>query len=180
MTNHSEELRRVLQEFFDRRARGESPSPREYLERHPHLRKQLGAHFETVEALDRLVKGKGEVPGRETVLGDFRIEREIGHGAYGRVFLAEQISLHRPVALKILSAPLAQTYRTLERFRHEAEIASRLHHPNLVAVYAEGEAQGYAYYAMEHVEGVSLDSVLKELRKLGPSRLHTLDLRALV
>ncbi len=180
MTNHGEELRRVLQEFFDRRARGESPSPREYLDRHPHLRKELGEHFETVEALDRLVKGTGAVPGGETVLGDFRIVREIGHGAYGRVFLAEQVTLRRPVALKLLSAPLAQSYRTLERFRHEAEIAARLRHPNLVAVYAEGEAQGYAYYAMEQVEGISLAQVLEKLRALGPSRLHSLDLRALV
>ncbi|MGH7151672.1 MAG: serine/threonine protein kinase, partial [Planctomycetota bacterium] len=102
MTNHGEELRRVLQEFFDRRARGESPSPREYLERHPHLRRELSEHFETVEALDRLVKGTGESPAEATVLGDFRIVREIGRGAFGRVFLAEQPSLaNRKVALKV-------------------------------------------------------------------------------
>ncbi len=180
MTHPAEELRRVLQEFFDRRARGESPSPREYLDRYPQLRKELSEHFETVAALDRLVKGEGEAPGGETVLGDFRIVKEIGQGGFGRVFLAHQISLQRPVALKLLRAPRAQSYRTLERFRHEAEIAARLHHPNLVAVYSEGEAQGYSYYAMEHVEGVSLDKLLAELRRLGPSQLHSLDLRALV
>ncbi|MCI0588186.1 MAG: bifunctional serine/threonine-protein kinase/formylglycine-generating enzyme family protein [Planctomycetes bacterium] len=180
MTGHAEELRRVLQEFFDRRARGESPSPSEFLERFPHLQKDLGEHFETVEALDRIVRGNREVPFRETVLGDFRLEQEIGKGAFGRVFRAEQISLHRPIALKLLSAPLAQSYRTLERFRREAEIAARLRHPNLVSVYAEGEAQGYAFYAMELVEGVSLEKVLKSLRDLGISRLHSLDLRTLV
>jgi serine/threonine protein kinase/formylglycine-generating enzyme required for sulfatase activity len=180
VTNHAEELRRVLQEFFDRRARGESPSPEKYLERYPHLRKDLAEHFETVEALDRLVKGTGEVRGGETVLDDFRIVREIGQGGFGRVFLAHQISLDRPVALKLLRAPRAQSSSTLERFRREAGIAGRLHHPNLVAVYSEGEAQGYSYYTMEHVEGTSLDKLLVELRKLGLPRLHSLDLRALV
>jgi serine/threonine protein kinase/formylglycine-generating enzyme required for sulfatase activity len=180
VSSHAEELRRVLQEVVDRRARGEAPSPQEYFERYPHLREALAEHFETLRILDGLVQERGAVPQAETVLGDFRIVREVGRGGMGIVYLAEQISLHRIVALKLLGAPLARTYPSVERFRREAGIAARLRHPNLVAVYAEGEEHGYHYFAMEYIEGVSLSQVVARLREMGPAKLPEADLYTLV
>src|SRR5262249_41488365 len=81
-------------------------------------------------------------------LGDFRILREVGRGGMGVVYEAEQMSLNRRVALKVL--PLAATMdpRQLERFRHEARAAGLLNHPHVVPVYGVGCERGVHYYAM--------------------------------
>jgi serine/threonine protein kinase/Tfp pilus assembly protein PilF len=98
-------------------------------------------------------------------LGDFEILREIGRGGMGIVYEARQLSLKRKVALKILSAGLGLTGNTVERFHREAESAARLHHTNIVPVYATGEDNGTHYYAMELIEGPSLDQVIRQLRQ---------------
>jgi tetratricopeptide (TPR) repeat protein len=82
----------------------------------------------------------------------------------GVVYEARQVSLNRQVALKVLGPGLGFTARAVERFRHEAEAAARLHHTNIVPVYATGEQDGVHYYAMELIEGPSLDRVLRQLR----------------
>ena len=97
-------------------------------------------------------------------LGDFEIVREIGRGGMGVVYEARQISLNRKVALKVLSAGLGLTEKAVGRFRREAEAAARLHHTNIVPVYATGEDKGTHYYAMELIEGPSLDHVIRQLR----------------
>src|SRR5258707_13306836 len=106
-------------------------------------------------------------------LGDFEIIREIGRGGMGIVYEARQVSLNRPVALKVLSGTLGLTPKAVQRFRREAESAAKLHHTNIVPVYATGEENGTHYYAMELVEGSSLDRVIKQLRQhtAGPSRI---------
>jgi len=175
-----EEAERVLQDFVDRRAAGERPMAEEVLERHPHLRELLTRRFATLEALDRLLERKGATPPQDTVLGDFRIIREVGRGGMGVVFQAEQLSLRRVVGLKVLGASLTRTWRTVERFRREAGIAARLRHPNIVSVYSVGESQGYYYYAMEFVDGVSLGQVLTRIRSKAPRRLAEVDLASVV
>jgi tetratricopeptide (TPR) repeat protein len=97
-------------------------------------------------------------------LGDFELVREIGRGGMGVVYEARQGSLNRKVALKVLGPGLGLTGRAVERFRHEAEAAARLHHTHIVPVYATGEQDGIHYYAMELIEGPSLDRVLRLLR----------------
>lgn len=97
-------------------------------------------------------------------LGDFEIVREIGHGGMGIVYEARQVSLNRQVALKVLSAGLGLTPKAVDRFRREAEAAAKLHHTNIVPVYATGEEGHTHFYAMELIEGPSLDRVLKQLR----------------
>jgi serine/threonine protein kinase len=98
-------------------------------------------------------------------LGDFEVLREIGRGGMGIVFEARQLSLKRKVALKILSAGLGLTANTVERFHREAEAAARLHHTNIVPIYATGEDNGTHYYAMELIEGPSLDQIIRHLRQ---------------
>jgi WD40 repeat protein/serine/threonine protein kinase len=106
-------------------------------------------------------------PGREPALGclgDFRILREIGRGGMGVVYEAEQLSLGRRVALKVL--PFASTLdpRQLQRFKNEAQAAALLHHQSIVPVYATGVDRGVHYYAMQFIEGRTLAAVIAELR----------------
>src|SRR4051812_14258983 len=93
-------------------------------------------------------------------LGDFRILRRLGQGGMGQVYLAEQLSLKRKVALKILKAELAGDATALARFKAEAEAVARLTHANVVQVYAIGEAEGLHYMALEYVEGRNLREYL--------------------
>src|SRR5205823_3582633 len=99
-------------------------------------------------------------------LGDYRILREIGRGGMGVVYEAEQESLGRHVALKVLPADAAQRPLYLERFRREARTAARLHHTNIVPVYGVGEENGCCYYAMQFIQGQPLDVVIEEVKRL--------------
>ncbi len=93
-------------------------------------------------------------------LGDFRIHRRLGEGGMGQVYLADQLSLKRPVALKILKADLAEHPKALKRFKTEAEAVARAVHPNIVQVYAIGEQDGVHFMALEYVDGFNLRDYL--------------------
>src|SRR5207245_4413276 len=99
-------------------------------------------------------------------LGDFRLLREVGRGGMGVVYEAEQLSLGRRVALKVL--PFASTLdaRQLQRFKNEAQAAAHLHHQNIVPVYATGCERGVHYYAMQFIQGQTVAAVIEELRSL--------------
>jgi len=97
-------------------------------------------------------------------LGDFLIEKQIGAGGMGVVYQAEQISLKRRVALKVLPAHLRFSASAKARFRHEIEAAARLHHSNIVAVHTTGEAEEIQFYAMELIDGPSLGALIRQLR----------------
>jgi len=94
------------------------------------------------------------------VLGDFRVRRLLGRGGMGEVYLADQISLKRPVALKVLLPEWVSRPTYLNRFAIEATAVAKLNHPNIVQVYALGEAEGIHYIAMEYVEGTNLREYL--------------------
>jgi serine/threonine protein kinase/Flp pilus assembly protein TadD len=98
-------------------------------------------------------------------LGDFRIIREIGRGGMGLVYEAEQISLGRRVALKVLPFAGAMDPRQLQRFQNEARAAAGLHHTNIVPVYAVGCERGVHFYAMQLIDGHPLTSVVQQLRQ---------------
>jgi serine/threonine protein kinase/Flp pilus assembly protein TadD len=102
-----------------------------------------------------------EAPSSTRTLGDFRLIREIGRGGMGVVYEAEQISLERRVALKILPFAAALDSRHLQRFKTEAQAAAQLHHTNIVPVYAVGCEQGTHYYAMQFIEGQTLAAVIR-------------------
>src|SRR5262245_55800789 len=91
-----------------------------------------------------------------TTVGDFEILRRLGHGGMGQVYLAEQKSLRRKVALKFLRPDAAVKQTALSRFRREAEAVAKVTHANIVQVYAIGEAEGRHYMALEYVEGRNL------------------------
>jgi serine/threonine protein kinase len=103
----------------------------------------------------------GDLVGRR--LGEFDVVRDLGRGGMGLVYEAVQTSLNRKVALKVLGPGLGLTPRAVVRFRREAEAAARLHHTNIVPVYATGEEGGTHFYAMELIDGPSLDAVIRQM-----------------
>ena len=96
-------------------------------------------------------------------LGDYQIIRELGRGGMGVVYEAQQTSLGRRVALKVLPAAATLSSRSLKRFYAEARAAAGLHHTNIVPVYEIGEAEGIHYFTMQYLPGHGLDKVVDEL-----------------
>ena len=94
-------------------------------------------------------------------LGKYQIERKLGQGGMGTVYLAMNTDLKKLVALKVLPRDKAQNPILVRRFKAEAQAAGQLEHPNIVAVYDTGEADGYLYIAMEYVEGIDLFEQVK-------------------
>ena len=98
------------------------------------------------------------------LLGDYRLLREIGRGGMGVVYEAEQLSLGRRVAVKVLPMAAALDARQLQRFRNEAQAAAQLHHTHIVPVYAVGCERSVHYYAMQLIDGQSLADVIADLK----------------
>jgi serine/threonine protein kinase len=98
-------------------------------------------------------------------LGDFRIVREVGRGGMGVVYEAEQISLARRVALKVLPFGATMDSKQLQRFQNEARAAASLEHPNIVPVYGVGCERGVHYYAMKFIDGQSLAALIHQQRE---------------
>ena len=96
-------------------------------------------------------------------LGDYRIIREVGRGGMGIVYEAEQLSLRRRVALKVLPFASALDPRQLQRFHNEALAAASLHHEHIIPVFAVGSERGVHFYAMQFIDGCTLADVITEL-----------------
>jgi eukaryotic-like serine/threonine-protein kinase len=165
----------VADDFLDRLDRGERPDVGEYEARYPQLASvlpQVLPALRMMRSLSHSVAGPLEAafpPPTITAelgeLGDFRLLREIGRGGMGVVYEAEQISLGRRVALKVL--PFASTLdaKQLQRFKNEAQAAAQLHHSNIVPVFAVGCERGVHYYAMQFIDGQTLAALIANLRK---------------
>ncbi len=160
---------RAVDDFLDRLQQGEQPEIEAYVREHPEaadtLRRvlpTLAAMHATPETLDEAAEPQGTPHLGQ--LGDFRLIREIGRGGMGVVYEAEQISLQRRVALKVLPSVGMLDRRQLRRFQIEAQAAAQLHHSHLVPVYGVGSERGTHYYAMQYIEGQSLREILRELR----------------
>jgi DNA-binding beta-propeller fold protein YncE len=95
-----------------------------------------------------------------SILGDFRVEDEVGRGGMGVVYRAVQISLGRPVALKVIAGTLSDNVAFRDRFVRESRLTASLDHPNVIPVFAAGEADGVLYIAMRFVEGTDLRSLI--------------------
>ena len=162
---------RIVDEFAARTNRGEQPSIKEYIGRHPEIADPLRRVLPTVQAMCELSDAsespvRGEPLPASRMLGEYRIVREIGRGGMGVVYEAEQLSLGRPVALKVLPFAAMVDNRQLQRFKTEAQAAALLHHPNIVPIHSVGCDRGVHYYAMQYIEGQTLAEVIAELRQL--------------
>jgi serine/threonine protein kinase/Flp pilus assembly protein TadD len=172
-------LERLAAEWRERLRRGERPELAEYTAQHPELADQVRELFEAVVLLEDLKPGAGDLTGSfgpaalldkpfpcPERLGDYRILREIGRGGMGVVYEAEQESLSRRVALKVLPAQALADPQQQKRFQREAKAVARLHHSNIVPVFGVGEHDGTSYYVMQYIQGLGLDLVLAELKRL--------------
>ena len=99
--------------------------------------------------------------GAGMVIGDFLLIRKLGEGGMGIVFLAHQLSLDRPAAIKILNAEFSQQADSVQAFIREARSAAKLNHPNIVQAYAVGEDEGIFYFAMEYIQGETFKQISK-------------------
>ncbi|MFO0891249.1 MAG: serine/threonine-protein kinase, partial [Isosphaeraceae bacterium] len=176
-------LARLADEFATRYRAGERPSLQEYVDRHPELADDIRDLFPAMVEIEQVKEDHQEAaepaaaPAAPALLqlGDFRILREVGKGGMGIVYEAEQVSLGRHVALKVLPRNMLLDARAKSRFEREAKSAARLHHTNIVPVFGVGEQDGMPYYVMQFIQGLGLDDVLEELKKsqLGGPRAGT-------
>jgi WD40 repeat protein/serine/threonine protein kinase/Flp pilus assembly protein TadD len=170
-------VEKLAEEFAERYRRGERPSVTEYTDEYPDLAGQIRDLFPALIEMEQLGSMENSptgphipsVPGDGVPLqrlGEYRILRQVGRGGMAVVYEAVQESLGRHVALKVLPFQALGNPTYLERFRREAKAAARLHHTNIVPVFGVGEDKGVHYYAMQFIQGQSLDLVLHELKVL--------------
>src|SRR5688572_31478893 len=110
----------------------------------------------------------------ETQLGRYRIVSLIGSGGMGEVYLAQDTTLHRKVALKVLPVEVASNQDRMRRFKQEATAAASLNHPNIAHIYEIGEASGHNFIAMEYVQGATLRAMIHEEKEELPKLLRAL------
>lgn len=161
---------KALNQYLAAFQAGSPPTIEEMLAQYPELGEELEECLASLEFVRRaevapLVIDPQEEFCRKT-LGDFRVLREIGRGGMGVVYEAEQVSLGRRVALKMLPFAAMLDPRQLQRFKNEAKAAATLDHPQIVQVHSVGCERGVHYYAMQYVEGPTLAEVIGELRQL--------------
>jgi serine/threonine protein kinase len=173
-------LNDVLLAYVEARQAGREPDRDRFLAAHPDFRAELAEFFAGHDEVERLAVALRDGGPRSAEpraaaasptsdigeLGDFRLLREVGRGGMGVVYEAEQISLRRRVALKVLPFAAALDPRQLQRFKNEALAAAHLRHENIVPVHTVGEERGVHYYAMQFIEGRSLAHLIAELRRL--------------
>gem|GEM_PF-2763911 len=153
------DLDRVVDNVIEKLLDGEMVDEQALFAAHPDLEPRLRVLLPLLHDLDNGLKAfAGKSPPSAypsgTIIGDFRLIDEIGRGGWGIVYRAEQISLQRAVALKMMIKGPGLGLSE-ERFQREARIAANLHHANIAEVYASGIYEGSPYFAAEMLEGCS-------------------------
>ncbi len=181
----SEVVASLAEEFVERYRRGERPPISEYACKYPDLEAEIRDVFPAVAMVENLaperdasVAAGANAPSsiasgpaaRVEQIGEYRILREVGRGGMGVVYEAEQLSLGRRVALKVLARQSLPDSQHRERFEREARAAARLHHANIVPVFGVGEQDGLHYFVMQFIHGLGLDEVIEELRRIQSGR----------
>jgi serine/threonine protein kinase/tetratricopeptide (TPR) repeat protein len=174
-TGVDEKLAGLVEEITAKLETGESIDLADYSRSYPEQIEQLRKLMPSLEALalvgrdDRFINGESHIDPSDSNghrrLGDFRLIREIGRGGMGTVYEAEQISMGRRVALKVLPFAALVQDKSIQRFRNEVRAAAALDHPHIVAVYSIGEERGVHFYAMQLIRGQTLAEMIHELRK---------------
>jgi serine/threonine protein kinase len=161
------ELGSLIDHLAGRIQAGEMLDLEAVISAHPDRANELRELFPTLQLLADVASSGGTLRaggGLVGALGDFRIAREVGRGGMGIVYEAQQISLDRRVALKVLPFAATMDPKQLQRFKNEARAAASLHHEHIVPVYGVGCERGVHFYAMQFIEGKSLGVLVRQLR----------------
>jgi serine/threonine-protein kinase len=122
------------------------------------------SNTELPPSADQLLRSTAD--GSSSILGDFRLLRALGEGTTGRVYLCEQLSLHRQVAVKVLRHDLVANPVALKRFRAEAEAVARIPHANIVQIYTVGDIDGLHFMALEYIDGKDLRDTMSRMGRI--------------
>ncbi len=170
---------RAVQEYLAALEAGHRPEREKFLARHAEVAPALAECLEGLDflrsAAPRLKQSAADRPAVAAApaeelspaapLGDYRLVREVGRGGMGVVYEAEQLSLGRRVALKVLPFAATMDPRQLQRFQNEARAAACLDHPHVVKVHAVGHERGVHYFAMQFIDGRTLADLIEEARR---------------
>ena len=162
-----ETLVELLDKYMDQLEEGNPPLVEELAVDHPELIEPLKRYVGSLHFIHGSSSATDPIPGAESekrILGDFKIGKEIGRGGMGVVYRAQQLSLDRTVAMKVLPFAAVLDQRQIARFTNEAQAAAQLHHPHIVPVYSVGCERGVHFYSMQLIDGQSLDAAIEELR----------------
>lgn len=170
-----EQLGEILDELLVAAEAGQAPDVEAACQRHPELASAIRHYVRSMQMLHNAAHAKPAsssdgsrinlLAPPERQLGDYRLVREIGRGGMGIVYEAEQLSLARRVALKILPFAAVLDGRQITRFQNEAQAAASLHHPHIVPVYAVGHERGTYYYSMQYIDGQTLEFAIDQMRQ---------------
>lgn len=166
-------LAQILDDYLRAIEGGGSVTPDELLARHPDEADRLRGYLSGLELIHQVAErplplallsaARGELRGD---LGDFRLIRELGRGGMGIVYEGLQVSLGRPVAVKVLPFSAAIDEKQILRFKNEAQAAAQIDHPHIVPVFAIGHEHGIHFFAMQLIRGQSLNDYLVQQRML--------------
>ncbi|MBL9078098.1 MAG: serine/threonine protein kinase [Planctomycetes bacterium] len=173
-TDH-DALELLLAEALAALENGGEAALEQFLAGRPAATMRLREALADLKAADLLLPPATEVPHQ---LGEFRIREVLGQGGMGIVYLAEQTSLGRTVALKVVRPELLFFDGARERFRREIDAVAKLEHPAIVPILATGIADGIPYYAMPRIRGRSAEAVVKAIADRDPRTMHGTDLQA--
>ena len=167
------DLEELAERFVDEYRKGGRPSAQEYARQYPEFAQDIldlfpsllllekGGESATLQSVSEGLGASGTAPPKFERLKNFRIIRELGRGGMGVVYEAWDETLDRPVALKVMKVFPGEKEQTIRRFQREARIAARLHHTNIVPVYGSDTVDDQFYYAMQLIEGESLEQYLR-------------------
>jgi serine/threonine protein kinase len=172
--NKDELLDKIVEDYTRRTRDGDAPEIAAYKRKYPSIADEIEDVLSSVAMIEGL-KAETRDPHSDASsikiadlsgmkqLGDYVLIREVGRGGMGVVFEAVHQSLGRRVALKVMLEHELESEKQIARFRREAQAAARLHHTNIVSVFGVGESNGYHYYVMEYIDGISLKSAVQSL-----------------
>ena len=174
-TIKDERVNGIIADYLKAIERSEVPDRAALLSRHAEFAKELSAFFADHDGFRRVAAPLADAltlpPGESLAapasgptvryFGDYELLEEIARGGMGVVYKARQMSLKRPVALKMILAGELATPEARQRFRAEAEAAANLQHPNIVAIHEVGEHQGQQYFSMDFVAGKNLAELVR-------------------